>query len=55
MFDLILFFLTILHHQVFVIIISYRLGGCLGYSVDTMIPGSWGFVRYAGGMLDDVT
>ena len=27
---------------------------CLGYSVNIMIHGSWGFVRYAGGMLDDV-
>ena len=27
---------------------------CLGYSVDIMIHGSWGFVRHAGGMPDDV-
>ena len=30
MFDLILFFLTFLDQQVFVIIISYRLGGLFG-------------------------
>ena len=54
MFDLTLVSLTFLDQQVFVIIISYRLGRLLGYSVDIMIHGSWGFVRYAGGMLDEV-
>ena len=54
MIDLILLFLTFLDQQVFVIIVPYRLRGCLGYSVDIMIYGSWEFVRYAGGMLDDV-
>ena len=34
--------------------LSYKRPSCLGYSVDIMIYGSWGFVRYAGGMLDDV-
>ena len=55
MFDLILFFLSFLDQQVFMIIIPSRLGGCLGYSVHIRIHGSWEFVRYAGGMLDDVT
>ena len=54
MFDLILFFLTFLDQQMFVIIVPYRLRGLFGYLVDIMIYGSWEFVRYAGGMLDDV-
>ena len=54
MFDLVLFFPDISGPTGVVIIIPYRLKGCLGYSVDIMIYGSWEFVRYAGGMLDDV-
>ena len=55
MFDLILFFLTFLDQQVFVIVIPYRLGGLFGiFGRYIMIRGSWGFVRYAGGVLDDV-
>ena len=52
MFDLILFFLTFLDQQVFVIIVPYRSRGLFG------IFGKYNdlreFVRYAGGMLDDV-
>ena len=54
MFDLILFFLTFLDQQVFVIIIPYRLGGLFGIFGRCNDSRELGMVRYAGGMLDDV-
>ena len=54
MFDLFLFLLTFLDQQVFVIIISYRLGGLFGIFGRYRDSRELGFVRYAGGMLDDV-
>ena len=54
MFDLILVSLTFLDQQVFVIIISYRLGRLFGIFGRYNDSRELGFVRYAGGMLDEV-
>ena len=54
MFDLFLFFLVFLDQGVFVIIISYRLGRLFGLFGRYNDSRELGFVRGAGGMLDDV-